>query len=480
MNLCLIKHIVFGLSVSSISEGYIFGQLSGMISTMLSKDSDVSLTPEEVSWMASILFITGVMGSMLSALLAERCGRKMAISLLNMPLMIYWITLYYAHEFIVFLLARAMAGFFFGGVMSVIFLSAAEYTNPHERASYLMLITSLGPSLGGFIGNLLFTKFHWRVVALFGIIPTTLAALHPFFWIESPSWLASKGRFEECERNFRKLHGHGTSVDNELKLLIAVEKKKQIININGISEIEPVIKRLLRAARQKYFWKVGLLISILLATKAAVGKVSLGIYINTILIETVGRVNALLLSIIEGSLIAGCCLSSFCMRQMTVRGLLFFSGYACVATMMTLSICIAFTLKEDILWQWVKVALLAIYFFIIHMGIFPICESLPTEVFPLDIKDVCTFLFSIVGAVIMFTSIKVLPSMMNLIGFQGIFALNAGIILLTLLYLWRFLPETKGRTLQEIELYFKNGQFCNISNMLLSEEQKLSSTQPLH
>ncbi|XP_068633563.1 facilitated trehalose transporter Tret1-2 homolog [Battus philenor] len=46
-----------------------------------------------------------------------------------------------------------------------------------------------------------------------------------FFWPESPQWLASKGRFDECKTAFRWLNGIDEDSETELKNLIDNQSK---------------------------------------------------------------------------------------------------------------------------------------------------------------------------------------------------------------------------------------------------------------
>ena len=66
--------------------------------------------------------------------------------------------------------------------------------------------------------------------------------------------------------------------------------------------------------------------------------------------------------------------------------------------------------------------------------------------------------------------IKVAPLLLTSIGIYGLFWLFSAVVLLMFLFNLIFMPETKGRSLAEIENYYANGRrWANDSS---SEERK--------
>ncbi|XP_068632690.1 uncharacterized protein [Battus philenor] len=338
--------ITGGLILCSISDGFIFGQMSGMVDALLKKDGEINRTTDDVSWIASLINITCICGFGIIALLGEKFGRRTTLTVVTAPVLASYVMIYYGKDKITFLLSRILVGISYGGVLVLTNIAMAEYMDPAKRAIFVNFISSLGPAIGTASGHILSNLLHWRKVALIGLIPTGLSALLPFFWVESPSWLASQGRFEECKVAFRALHCEGVMSERELNALIETERKKQHEMTSSEMNFAYTVVKLKKAMTQLHFWK-----PIILGTVLSIYRIS--------------------------------------------AGKLMFS---------TLAI---------------------------------------------------TMLQEMTGTPMMFASI----------GYHGVFLLNAIIVFICFIYLWFYMPETKGRTLQEIELFFKNNMFLAEQNL---------------
>ncbi|KOB78199.1 Sugar transporter 12 [Operophtera brumata] len=300
-----------------------------MVAAQQALESDVPLSDDEMSWVASASNVTTIFGLALAAVVTEKFGRRKAITILTMPVVICWMAMYLAQRMLVFMIARIILGMCFGGVLSLCVLATAEYTAPNVRGFYLNMIITAGASLGVAISNILGILFHWRTVAWIGIIPASISALVPFLWVESPTWLASKGRFEECATAFKALHGNEKASLAELHLLIKIETQKQS-DIGGPSQSPALIlRKLTTALRQKYLWKIAVLCTCLHIFRVASCRVLICTFVITMIQNITGTSDILLFTLVaDGCLVLGSFLSCFLIDRMKMRTLLFYSGIA--------------------------------------------------------------------------------------------------------------------------------------------------------
>ncbi|XP_072947052.1 trehalose transporter 1-like protein [Epargyreus clarus] len=465
--------VLFGLLCCSISNGYIFGQMSGMLAALHAHDDGINLTNDDISWIASSMNITSVCGFAVAAIITESIGRRKSFTVFSLPIIINWIMLYYAEEMIVFMISRIFVGVCFGGVLSMYIISTPEYTSPNIRGVFLNMMTSVGPGVGTALGHIFGIVYHWRTVALIGIVPTALGAILPMFWEESPSWLASKGRFEECNKAFKRLHGNRATAEMELQILTEVERcKMQKIKENDSTAY--FLKKLMMAWKKKYFWNILLLSCVINVYIAAAGKLLYSTLAITMLEEITGSKNILMFTLlVDGFVILGTILSLVLIKKMKMRTLLFSTGITANILLVLLSGCMYFHPEKGGYYAWINCGILALYFIVVNAGPYPVLEAFIGEIFPLEFKGYFFFLSGIVLSFLLFLSIKLADDLFRVLGYHGVFLLNAGIMTLCLIYVWVRLPETKGRTMQEIELYFKNDTFEEVEKVLNGEQIKV-------
>lgn len=414
---------------------------------------------------ASTIHVAYICGVAVAAVITEKLGRKKTITLLSIPIILNWVVLYYAEKMISYMISRIIIGACFGGVGSMCILSMAEYTLSNVRGFYICGIY-IGTTVGVASAHLLGVLLHWRTAALLGVIPSSMSAILALFSVESPAWLASKGRFEDCRTAFRALHG-SEKHQTELELLIETEKSKKQNLIKESTSNMRIVKFLIGPLGKRYFWKIALLGFILNLYRLSLSVILICTFILTILKDIVGNSDILLITFTtDALLILGSFSSSYLVRKMKMKSLLLLSGTSAVVLLLALSACLYFAPEKNSCFIWIKVALLGMYLTNVSAGPHPVLQSLFSEVYPLELKTYCMFIFGVLNALLLFTSTKIALPMFGLIGYHGVFLSNAALSIICLLYFWKYLPETKGRTLQEIELYFKNGTFDNVNTLL--------------
>lgn len=407
-----------------------------------------------------------IIGSMMATIITEKFGRRLTITLFNLPIIANWIILYYARDGYIFIIARVLAGVGFGGTLPIIYMTTAEYSSPKLRGTCLAIITTMS-AVGGTLGEVLGVALHWRSAALLAVVPALLAAILPIFYVESPQWLASKGRFDECEIAFKSLHGNKKSSEKELRLILEVEKCKQ--KDTGTY----MIQRFKAAVTKTYFWNVLLLTTVIYFYKMISGNILKGMLGVSMLQNLTGSSHVLYYTILVNVLMfLGSITSNVLVSKFKTRTLLFSGGIS--NNIILIILCILMYLKSINLTfnPWVNATLFGIYYFVLNASVFPLLEKIPPEMYPLDIKAVFITIATIFSTICTFVYSKFIPSLFIDLEFHGVSLLNVIAMSLCLLVLWLKLPETSNRTLQEIELYFKNKTFVNIDDILETDQIK--------
>ncbi|XP_052746021.1 uncharacterized protein LOC112050996 [Bicyclus anynana] len=465
------KVFVLGsLNLISFSNGIVFGQTACVISSLQKREEGIELTDTQISLIASMLVLMNIFGYGLGAYIADKFGRRWAFIISSLLIVINWIVLYRAAEFYAFLLSRVIGGTAAGALWKLVIFVTAEYTSSKTRAFFLNMTTTVAPAIGAALIHVVGNVLHWRTVTLISMIPSVIGAVIPYFWVESPHWLASRGKFEECQTAFRKLHGNTTNSERELHLLIKMESAK----LNNAIEMnsEPKFRRLLIAFKRKYFWEL-LVMSIFMHAYIAAGSKLVFTSLAMVMLEDItGTSDVLLFTLLVDSfMIIGSCISLVLIRKTSLRTLLFSTGFAANVVIVIFSFCFYFR-NGQTYYNWINVSLLALFFILVNSGPYPLLDAIFSEMFPLEIKLYIFFISGVVLTAFLSLTVFLFPYIVNAMGYHGLFLMNAGIMTISLGYMWVKWPETKGRTLQEIEVYFKANNFD--VEEVLSKEQTMN------
>ncbi|XP_028172083.1 sugar transporter ERD6-like 4 [Ostrinia furnacalis] len=472
---CRMTLVIVGMGLNTFTESYIMGHTAPFVAGLFEEKEDLQLTDEVVSWIMSVMFLTMVVGTLLATLITEKVGRRLTIVIFNVPVIIHWIMLYYARDGYVLMVARLLAGVGFGGNIPITYMMTAECSSAKMRGLNLAIITTVSPGIGAMTGSYVGIDVGWRQAAMIAIAPALLSLIIPLFCVESPHWLASKGRFEECEVAFTSLHGIKPSAQKELQSMLNVEKSKFDNSEKNVNAMKVTLKRLKVAATKRYFWNILLIASVLNIYKMICGRIIFGAFGILILQKITGQSDVLLyIMVLNVISLVGSGFTIIMLKKINFRTLLFPAGIFNNLLLIGLSISLYFNYDyyDNSLIVLSNVVMYFGHLVIIAVILFPILEAVPAELYPLEIRGVCNTIVAFIGTGFCFLLIKVSPALFALLDYYGFLSITACLMFFMLLFFWIKLPETKGRTLTEIELDFKNKNLVNPDDNISKEETK--------
>ena len=101
--------------------------------------------------------------------------------------------------------------------------------------------------------------------------------------------------------------------------------------------------------------------------------------------------------------------------------------------------------------QWLPILSMFLFDIFFFFGFFNVPSAVLSELFPTNIKCTAACLASLAGAIFAFVSTKSYQPLIDLIGQSNVFFLHAIITILIVPYIILCMPETKGKSLQEIQ-----------------------------
>ncbi|XP_066251796.1 facilitated trehalose transporter Tret1-like [Euwallacea similis] len=428
------------------------------------------LTLNQISWFASIASLATPIGCMASGPIADRFGRRWAIGVVNATTLIGWsilATAYYVtdHQYKILLLGRFMTGLAAGlcGTPAAIYM--AEVASSELRSvftTWVSLFYAIGIFFVYVLGLIL--QSNWGTICL-------IAATFPIFGMtflllfipESPPWLVTKRRFDEAQKNLCRLYGTKTcndEVNAELQGLIKHSKPKDRLQKSTLPrQIVKKVKMLMKRNFLKPYLLVltffffqqftGIFVIMFYAidiVKAA--KIELDSYITIVIIALVRVVGMVLLSFIS--------------KHIGRRPLSLTSGVGITLSMIGLGSYIvaiqngSITAEKQSSLSFIPVLLLIFYFVISTIGFYPLPFALCSEVYPRNIRGTAAGISTATNFLFNFVIVKLYPTMEAGLSAYGVFYFYGAMGLLGTIFVFFCLPETRGKSLEEIQEFFGN------------------------
>ncbi|XP_063709503.1 facilitated trehalose transporter Tret1-like [Culicoides brevitarsis] len=169
-------------------------------------DEVITFTETHASWFASMAFICQPIGSILSGVIVEKLGRKRAMIVVNLPHIAAWLMLYFAQSIEMVFVANLLLGLGVGFMEAPVITYVGEISEPSIRG-ILISMAQIGYALGCFILYLIGASTNWRNTALLCCIVPVFTMFAVSLVPETPLWLLSKGRKAEAQKSLQWLRG---------------------------------------------------------------------------------------------------------------------------------------------------------------------------------------------------------------------------------------------------------------------------------
>ncbi|MEU7818060.1 sugar porter family MFS transporter [Pseudonocardia sp. NPDC049154] len=438
------------LTVISTLGGLLFGYDTGVISgALLYMKTDLQLTAfTEALVVSSLLFPGAAFGALLGGRLSDKLGRKGSLLVCAGLFLVGAIVCSVAPTVAVMTTGRILLGFGVGAAATTCPLYLAEMAPADRRGrmvtiNELMIVTGqfLAFAMNALLDALIKDPHVWRWMLAVAIVPAVALFVGMFFLPDSPRWYAVRGRLEDTKRVLALSRGEAEAAEEYN--VIAEHAKRDLAEDKGAA---------MRDLRAFPWMRRILWIGCGLATvQQATGINTVNYYAPTILESTgLGASASLVLTITVGVVaIIGTVLGIVLLGYINRRPLLLtgFSGVAAGHAVLGLS----FLLPESTGRSYLILAAMLIVVFFVQTFIGTLVWLLLSEIFPMTIRGfamgIAVFVLWTVNAAISFA----FPPLVAALGASATFGLFAVINVGSLLFVQRCAPETRGRSLEELE-----------------------------
>ncbi|KAJ4755834.1 Sugar transporter [Rhynchospora pubera] len=466
---CKTKYAVVSAIIASIASlllGYNIGVMSG--AQIFIKD-DLDLTDTEIEILTGIMNLYSLAGSLTAGWTSDSIGRRNTLTLTAIIYFVGPLIISFSNNYFWIMVGRFVTGIGIG--YSVIVPVYIAEVSPVTMRGFLTSLAELAVNIGlllGYISNFLLADLSvhlsWRLMFTLGIVPAVTLGFGTLVMPESPRWLVMKGKLGKAQ----EVLTHLTASLEDAKTQLEEIKETAGIPKESTSEVVPVPKQ----SHDKSVWKelimkptpsvCRILITVLaiqffqqasgidtvvlysprVFEKAGMKSNStlLGATMAVGLVKTISIPVAMILSDRVGR------------RSLLITGT---AGMAASLVMLGLGLQIGDGSVMNQTWI-VVVCIVAVlsYVSFFSIGIGPLTMAYSSEIMPLKLRAQGVALGMAMNRTVCGVVTMTFISLYEAITIAGSFYLYAGIAGMACAFVYICLPETKGKSLEEIEVLF--------------------------
>ncbi|XP_014087057.2 facilitated trehalose transporter Tret1 isoform X1 [Bactrocera oleae] len=432
------------VSMGSLVVGFSSAYTSPALVSMTDRNStDFDVTPQAASWVGGLMPLAGLAGGIAGGPFIEYLGRRNTILATAVPFVISWLLIACAVNIAMVLAGRTLAGFCVGIASLSLPVYLGETVQPEVRGSLGLLPTAFG-NIGILLCFVAGSYFDWSQLAfLGGALPVPFLILM-FLIPETPRWYISRGREDRARRALQWLRGKQADVEPELKGLLRTQA-----HADRHSSGNQLVELLRRNNLKPLSISLGLMFFQQLSGINAV------IFYTVMIFQEAGStIDGNLCTIIVGIVnFIATFMATVLIDRLGRKILLYISDVAMIISLFTLGgffYCKASGMNITEV-GWLPLASFVIYVVGFSLGFGPIPWLMMGEILPAKIRGSAASVATAFNWTCTFVVTKTFRDMIDTMGAHGAFWLFGSICVVGLFFVIFYVPETQGKTLEDIE-----------------------------
>jgi sugar porter (SP) family MFS transporter len=435
------RHVIIASGITALG-GLLFGYDTGVVSGALLflKDDFGGLSSFQQELVTSLLLVGAAIGALFAGRIADRIGRRSTVLITAVVFVVGVALAAFCPDFYSLLAARVILGLAVGSASMVVPLYIGETAPPKIRGG-LVSLNQLAITIGILVSYLgdygLASTRNWRLMFGLAAIPAVLLFVGMLFQKESPQWLIMKGRDDEARQVLSRLRD-------------PKDIEPEIAEVRQVSSQQKATLRDLMSPRIRPLVTIG----VLLAVFQQVTGINTVIYYAPTLLQGAGFGDnaALLANVVNGAVNVAMTLVAIRLLDRVGRRVLLIAGTSGMAVGMFLT-GFAFIGGDKLKGGLAVMAIvgLLVYTGSFAIGLGPVFWLLIAEIYPLRVRGAAMSMATIANWAANFVVTISFLTLISAIGTLGVFMLFGCLTLVALTYFIRKVPETKGRSLQQLE-----------------------------
>lgn len=453
------KAKVFWVCVFASLGGLLFGLDQGFINGSLGFiQKTFHWTTAQGESFASIILIGAIIGAFLSGFISKAIGRKNTLLLAAIFFSVFTLWGASTDSSAVLHFTRVCLGLAVGCASFVVPLYLSEIAPAKVRGGYISLY-QFSITIGIFtiyVSNTLISKVHvgsdpWRLMLGIICIPAIVMLFCVFTIPKTPRWLMLKGREKEAEGVLFKTRETESEVNKELAAIR--ERLKQEEGAKTTSVIAMLGK--------SYFAKI-IILGILLQLLQQLTGINCVIYYSTIIFQKAGISNPSVATVVCGLVNMLTTLIAIFFCDKWGRKPIIYLGLSLMFITLVLLGTEFIRLEGGMpihnLGQTVILGSCLVYLLAFGFSLGPLIWVICAEIFPLEARDFGVTVTTMANWIGNFFVVRFSLSIMENLGGSTLFFIFAFFCLLGFVLIGLYTPETKGVSLEELEINLKKGE----------------------
>ena len=425
--------------------GLLFGYDTGVISgALLFIKKDFVLSPTMQGIVTSMVLVGAVAGAAMGGGLTDRFGRKPVIVVMAGLFAVGSLLSAAATQVWMLLVARLILGVAIGVASMLTPLYLSEMA-PADRRGAVVSLNQFCITLGILASYLVDFAFSdvagsWRWMLGLGAVPGVMLGLGMAFLPESPRWLAGQGRMDDAGTVLRELRGDSGDVAAELEGLRSdIHQERSEISLSALFAAPKA--------------RIPLIVGIGLAIFQQITGINTVIYYAPTIFQQAGLASnsaAILATVGVGIVNVLMTVVALLLMDQAGRRKLLLVGLV-IMTICLAILAVAFAGGHSQMLGTVTAIALAAYVGGFAIGLGPIFWLIIAEIFPLAYRGRGMSVASMANWGSNLVVALLFLDLINLLTPAGTFGLFAVLTVGAFAFAWKYVPETNGRSLEQIE-----------------------------
>jgi len=445
--------------------GFLMGFDASVISGVVSFiGPEFELTNIQIGWAVASLTLTSTLAMMTAGPISDRFGRRPVLRIAAVLFTLSAIASAIAPDYLTLVIARMLGGFGVGAALIIAPMYIAEISPPDIRGRMVsfnqlnivigisvayfsnFLILSLGQSDLAWAQSLRMEEWTWRWMLGVEAIPAIVYFFALFLVPESPRWLVMHGKAQQALQILTRVSGQSQAEED----LGAVQK-----SLDDEAHLEKGSIKELFLPAMRLVLTIGIVIAIL---QQITGINSVFFYAPMIFEQSgIGKDASFMQAVLVGIVNLVATVVAIALIDKLGRRPLLISGLVIIASSMLL---LAYSFSSatygpggELIDMNATMVLIGILSFVAGFGISlgPVMWVLFSELFPNRLRGIAISFCGLINSSVSFIVQLVFPWELENFGPATTFLIYGSFAIVGLIFVMRVLPETKGRSLEQLQ-----------------------------